>query len=150
MKTQSTRNLNKNRDIFPAPSKESSGKKVSRVMTADKPQTFLTKGKKPRPETAKLRKPEDLTVTEQQDEGIDLQKILGFYRDRVEAHEKDRFAYLQKMDKLRLKQDKAHKLEWELKKRTDERQELEQALQQCQDKLGSERGLIEEMSEGGE
>jgi septal ring factor EnvC (AmiA/AmiB activator) len=54
------------------------------------------------------------------------------------------------MDKLRLKQDKAHKLEWELKKRTDERQELEQALNQCQDKLGSERGLIEEMSEGGE
>ena len=90
-------------------------------MTADKTQTFLTKGKKPRPETAKLRKPEDLTVTEQQDEGIDLQKILNFYRTRVEAHEKDRFAYLQKMDKLRLKQDKAHKLEWELKKRMEER-----------------------------
>jgi coiled-coil domain-containing protein 77 len=55
---------------------------------------------------------------------MNLQKILAFYRARVEAHEKDRFAYLQKMDKLRLKQDKAHKLEWELKKRADERQEL--------------------------
>ena len=81
---------------------------------------------------------------------MNLQKILAFYRARVEAHEKDRFAYLQKMDKLRLKQDKAHKLEWELKKRADERQELQMALQQCQDSLGNERGVIEQMSEGGE
>ena len=97
-------------------------------MHADKPQTFLTKGKKPRPETAKPKKAEALVVTEQQDDSMNLQKILAFYRARVEAHEKDRFAYLQKMDKLRLKQDKAHKLEWELKKRTDERQELQMAL----------------------
>lgn len=81
---------------------------------------------------------------------MDLQKILSFYRSRVEAHEKDRFAYLQKMEKLRVKQDKAHKLEWELKKRAEERYELEQALMQCQEKLGEEREVIEEMSEGGE
>ena len=62
MKTQSTRLMNK--DIFPVATKQSSGKTKSRVMHADKPQTFLTKGKKPRPETAKPKKPESLVVTE--------------------------------------------------------------------------------------
>jgi len=32
------------------------------------------------------------------------------------------------MERLRLKQDKIHKTEWELKKRTEERTELEEAL----------------------
>jgi hypothetical protein len=32
------------------------------------------------------------------------------------------------MEKLRVKQDKAHKLEWELKKRGEERHELYMAL----------------------
>jgi septal ring factor EnvC (AmiA/AmiB activator) len=54
------------------------------------------------------------------------------------------------MEKLRVKQDKAHRLEWELKKRAEEREELRHALQQCQDALGNERGTIEEMAEGGE
>jgi negative regulator of replication initiation len=63
MKTQSTRTLN--RDIFPVPQKTEKVKTKSRVMHADKPQTFLTKGKKPRPETAKPKKPESLAVTEQ-------------------------------------------------------------------------------------
>ena len=51
MKTTSTRNLN-NRNI-----QVKNGPKPSRVMTADKPQTFLLKGNKKRPETAKLKKP---------------------------------------------------------------------------------------------
>ena len=81
---------------------------------------------------------------------MDLQKILSFYRARVEAHEKDRFAYQQKMQKLRVKQENAHKLVWELKKRNEERSELEQALDQCQGSLGNERGTIEEMKDGGD
>ena len=62
---------------------------------------------------------------------MNLQKIMKYYRDRVEAHEIDRFSYQQKMETLRIKQDKLHKAEWELKKRNEERYELEQALNHC-------------------
>ena len=54
------------------------------------------------------------------------------------------------MEKLRVKQENAHKLVWELKKRTEERGELDQALDQCQSQLGNERGTIEEMKDGGD
>jgi len=57
-----------------------------------------------------------------------LHKILAFYRARVEAHEKDRFFYEAKMEKLRVKQSEAHKIEWELKKRSEEAIELSNAL----------------------
>ena len=77
----------------------------------------MLKDKKKRPATAKAKVPSDLKTNEAQDEGINLQKILNFYRDSVEAHEKDRFMFLQKMDTLRIKQDKAHQVEWELRKR---------------------------------
>jgi septal ring factor EnvC (AmiA/AmiB activator) len=77
-------------------------------------------------------------------------KILAYYRERVEAHEKDRFMYEAKIEKLRVKQTEAHKIEWELKKREEEASELEQALWTCQSALGKERGAIEEMVVGGE
>ena len=54
------------------------------------------------------------------------------------------------MEKLRVKQENAHKLVWELKKRAEERSELEQALDQCQGSLGQARGTIEEMKDGGD
>jgi len=54
------------------------------------------------------------------------------------------------MDQLRIKQDKAHQVEWELRKRTQETEELNRALDQCQQHLGSERGTIEEMTYGGD
>ena len=79
-----------------------------------------------------------------------MQKILNFYRDSVEAHEKDRFQYLQKMDTLRIKQEQAHKTEWELRKRTQEMDELKNAVEQCQAYLGLERGTIMEMKFGGD
>ena len=58
--------------------------------------------------------------------------------------------YLQKMEKLRVKQDKAHQIEWELKKRNQETVELRTALDQCQGFLGQERGTIAEMKFGGD
>jgi len=54
------------------------------------------------------------------------------------------------MDTLRVKQDKAHQIEWELKKRSEETVELNIALNQCQGLLGQERGTIEEMKDGGD
>ena len=52
------------------------------------------------------------------------------------------------MEKLRVKADVAHKVEWELQKRNEERYEIEQAVQHRQAQLGNERGTIEEMTEG--
>lgn len=39
--------------------------------------------------------------------------------------------YLEKMDKLRVKQGDVHRIEWELKKRTEEHEEMDKALQNC-------------------
>ena len=119
-------------------------------MTADKVQTFLLKGKKQRPETAKPKRPQDLETNQVQDDSIDLQKILSYYRARVEAQEQDRFLYQHKLEMLRIKQAEAHQIQWEYKKRTEERQELVEAVQQCEAALGNERGTIQEMSFGGE
>ena len=101
---------------------------MRKPLTADKVQTFLLKDKKKRPEPHKAKKPSDLKTNQAQDEGVNLQKILSFYRGRVDAHEQDRLMYLQKMDKMRVKQDKAHQIEWELKKRNQETVELRTAL----------------------
>ena len=79
-----------------------------------------------------------------------MQKILGYYRARVEAHERDRHVFLEKMDALRIKQEHAHKIQWELKKRTEETEELKRAINHCQEHLGGERGTIEEMKFGGD
>lgn len=84
--------------------------KGTRKMTADKVQTFMLKDKKKRPETAKPKKLTDLKTNQVQDDGVNLQKILGYYRARVEAHERDRHVFLEKMDALRIKQEHAHKI----------------------------------------
>lgn len=57
----------------------------------------------------------------------------------MEAHEKDRQAYLQKMDMLRVKQADSHRVEWELRKRNEEREELKGALMKCTESLMEER-----------
>ena len=58
--------------------------------------------------------------------------------------------YLKKMDTLRIKQDKAHQVDWELRKRASEMDELKNAVDQCQAHLGLERGTIMEMKFGGD
>lgn len=60
-----------------------------------------------------------------------MQRILAYYRERVVAHEQDRMQYLEKMEKLRIKQAEAHRIEWELKKRSEEHEELQRALANC-------------------
>ena len=52
------------------------------------------------------------------------------------------------MDKLRVRAETAHKTEWELQKRIEERAELEQAVHHCQAQLGAERGTVDEMTAG--
>jgi hypothetical protein len=81
---------------------------------------------------------------------MDAQVILKYYREQVEAHEKDRKAYLEKMDMLRVKQAEAHRVEWELKKRGDEREELKGALMKCTETLMAERAQVEGLTGGGD
>ena len=54
------------------------------------------------------------------------------------------------MEKLRVKQDTAHTVEWELKQRNEEREELKAALMRCQDTLVAERSKVDDMTAGGD
>jgi len=54
--------------------------------------------------------------------------LLTYYRDRIEQFERDRVEWYGRLDKLRIKPEHSHRVEWELKKRQEERQELERAL----------------------
>lgn len=48
---------------------------------------------------------------------------------------------------MRIKQENVHRVEWELKKRQEEKAELERALQQCQTALFTERDRIVKMKQ---
>lgn len=69
-------------------------------------------------------------------------QILGYYRNRADAFESDRTQLYAKLEAIRLKQDLTHNTEWELKKRTEEKAELEAALERCQNVLYVERDKI--------
>ena len=58
--------------------------------------------------------------------------------------------YLEKMEKLRVKQADVHRIEWEYKKRVEESDECKLALNACQSTLVNERSTLDEMSHGGE
>jgi len=51
------------------------------------------------------------------DAGIHMTQILTYYRQRVEAFEKDRMQWYEKLQQVRPKQELVHRVEWELKKR---------------------------------
>ena len=99
--------------------------------------------------TKKFTKPKPAakdTKTEEEEREQDLSllqaQILGYYRNRADAFESDRTQLYGKLDAIRLKQDLAHNTEWELKKRTEEKAELEAALEKCQAVLYCERDKI--------
>jgi hypothetical protein len=69
-------------------------------------------------------------------------QILSYYRNRADAFDTDRASLYAKLDEIRLKQDLVHKAEWECRKRTEEKAQLEAALEQCQTVLYLERENI--------
>ena len=81
-------------------------------------------------------------TTKESDLGIHMTQILNYYRDRVEAFERDRVQWYQKLEAVRVKQEHVHRAEWELKKRQEEKTELERALLQCQAALAQERERV--------
>lgn len=71
-----------------------------------------------------------------------MTEILNYYRSRVEAFEKDRVQWYEKLQQVRPKQELVHRVEWELKKRQEEKAELERTMQEMQNALNAERDRI--------
>ena len=90
---------------------------------------------------------ERIESTKEADAGIHLTQILNYYRGRVEAFEKDRTQWYKKLEDIRIKQDQVHKVEWELKKRQEEKLEIDRAINQCQNALYQERERIVKLKE---
>ncbi len=91
---------------------------------------FAKKGGKARPASAKQVPPashvstmhhssqlSQLQTSKDSDQGIHLTQILNYYRSRVEAFERDRVQWYDKLQAIRPKQELVHRVEWELKKR---------------------------------
>mmetsp|Transcript_31982 Transcript_31982/g.28343 ORF Transcript_31982/g.28343 Transcript_31982/m.28343 type:complete len:246 (-) Transcript_31982:433-1170(-) len=87
-----------------------------------------------------------------------LTYILNYYRERIENNEEERRKWYETLDKIRIPQEYDHRLRWEHKKRTEELQELENAvknghysLYDYRDKINNVRteneDLLEEESE---
>ena len=71
-----------------------------------------------------------------------MTEILNYYRSRVEAFEKDRMQWYEKLQHVRPRQELVHRVEWELKKRQEEKAELERTMQEMQHTLNAERDRI--------
>ena len=61
-------------------------------------------------------------------EQLELAQIVSYYRNRVDAFEADRTSFYEKLDQIRLRQELVHKVEWDLRKRLDEKSQLQTAL----------------------
>lgn len=101
-----------------------------------------TTKKQTKPKTTVSRELKSEQEEREQDLALLQAQILGYYRNRADAFESDRAQLYGKLEAIRLKQDLAHNTEWELKKRTEEKAELEAALEKCQAVLYVERDKI--------
>jgi len=57
-----------------------------------------------------------------------LINLVNYYRDRVESNEHEWWNWYSTLDQLWIPQEYVHKLDWEIKKRTDETTELNRVL----------------------
>jgi len=86
--------------------------------------------------------PNDTQIKKETMQKRDLTNLLDFYRHRIEAVEKERVEWLGRLEAIRLSQEENHKLEWELKKRTEEVSELQDALKKNSLGIHEERKQI--------
>jgi hypothetical protein len=77
----------------------------------------------------------------------DLSRLVDYYRMRVEAFERERVEWLERLEGLRMTQEESHKMEWELRRRNDEVAELQNALSESHIALNQERKEILHLSE---
>ena len=78
-------------------------------------------------------------------QALELAEVVAYYRNRVDAFESDRQSFYEKMNFIRLKQEYVHRIDWELRKREEEKLSLTTALNQCQEALYSEREKVLKM-----
>lgn len=72
----------------------------------------------------------------------DLARLVDYYRMRVESFEKERIEWLEKLEGLRINQEEVHRSQWELRRRTDEILELQNALAETNIALNQERKQV--------
>jgi hypothetical protein len=77
----------------------------------------------------------------------DLARLVDYYRMRVEGFEKERIEWLERLEGLRLTQEESHKMEWELRRRTDEILELQNTLSESNIALNHERKQVINLTE---
>ena len=68
--------------------------------------------------------------------------LLAHYRDRINAFDREREEWLQKLENVRLSQEEAHKTQWELQKRREEISDLQKTLSNAKLSLYEERQHI--------
>lgn len=79
-----------------------------------------------------------------------LINLVNYYRDRVESNEHERRHWYSQLDQLRIPQEYVHKLDWEIKKRTDETTELNRVLSEAHINLYSKRDEIQRLKQSNE
>lgn len=114
--------------------KTSSRKTATKIGGTSKLATTTTKA--PLSATAKMER------DAQEDSALQMAQLLSYYRTRAEVFEGDRSTFYSKLESTRVKQELAHKVAWEVKKRSEEKAELENALNKCQQALYLERDKI--------
>lgn len=72
----------------------------------------------------------------------DLATLVDYYRIRVEAHEKERNNITNLIEQLKKQNKEIHDIEWETKRRNDERTELQEALSDSNIALNAERRRV--------
>lgn len=76
-----------------------------------------------------------------------LINLVNYYKDRVESNEHERRHWYQTLDKIWIPQEYVHRLDWEIKKRIDETNELNRVLQDGHIKLYNTREDIQNLKE---
>ena len=69
----------------------------------------------------------------------ELNSLLAYYRERINAFDREREEWLQRLEDLKISQGEKHKNEWELHKRRDEINELRSKLNESKVALFEER-----------
>ncbi|KAL0484632.1 coiled-coil domain-containing protein [Acrasis kona] len=65
--------------------------------------------------------------------------LLGYYKQKIDAHEKEMLDYINKVDEISVSYKRVHDLEWELRRRESEIVSLQEALSNAQLYIFDER-----------
>lgn len=72
----------------------------------------------------------------------EVNTLLAYYRDRINAFDREREEWLQKLEVVKMSQEEHHRQTWELQKRRDEIAEFQRSLSEAKLSLYNERQLV--------